>query len=137
MMTTMKVNKTLTLFPILFFAGQIEIYFGIAKTLPVSWAIAALMAFLWGAYAVATAIVNDFVAAFKRGPSGEIPFPELKGSNVDFESIYRGHGPCENTESQHSEPYQDIGSGYKGFHPDPFDGPNPFFSKDNLTGKFF
>lgn len=129
--------KNLTILSVLFVTGLIEVYFGIAKTLPVSWAMAGLVAFLWGAYAVVTAIIHDFTAAFKRGPNGEIPFPELKGSNVDFESVYRGHGPCENTESQHSEPYHDIGSGYKGFHPDPFDGPNPFFSEENLTGKFF
>jgi len=129
--------KNLTILSVLFVTGLIEVYFGIAKTLPASWAVAGLMAFLWVAYAGVRAIFHDFTAAFKRGPSGEIPFPELKGSNVDFESVYRGHVFSKNSNTSTTQTSGDSGPSYSHFYHPPFNGPNPFLSEENITGQIF
>lgn len=40
-------------------------------------------------------IIHNLGAVFEKGPNGEILFPELKDSEVDFESLDRGRGPSE------------------------------------------
>ncbi|MCE0759423.1 hypothetical protein LWH94_09420 [Marinobacter sp. G11] len=134
-MGKMIVKSGLAIGVVLFGLGLLEIHYGIAKTMPVSWVVGCAGGVIWLVYKVIGAMAAWFMADFKRGPNGEIPFPELKGSNANFTHTYRGHGFSANAGRENGQAHNDGASIYKKYHH--FDGPNPFVSDENLTGKFF
>lgn len=134
-MGKMIVKSGLAIGVVLFGLGLLEIHYGIAKTMPVSWAVGCVGGVIWLLYKVIRDLAAWFMADFKRGPNGEIPFPELKGSSANFEQVYQGNGFSGKAASGNAQTYNDGASPYKKYHH--FDGPNAFMSDDHLEGKFF
>jgi hypothetical protein len=134
-MGKMIVKSGLAIGVVLFGLGLLEIHYGIAKTMPVSWVVGCAGGVIWLVYKVIGAMAAWFMADFKRGPNGEIPFPELKGSSANFEQVYQGNGFSGKAAGGNAQTHNDGASPYKKYHP--FDGPNPIISEDNPTGKVF
>jgi len=134
------VKSGLAIGVVLFGLGLLEIHYGIARTMPVSWAVGCAGGVIWLLYKVIRGLVAWFMAIYEQCPKGGFTSPEMMGSSANFEQVYQGNGFSGKAASGNAQTHDDFGDGlssYQRMYGVHVDGPNPDISEDNPNGKVF
>ncbi|MFC6674029.1 hypothetical protein [Marinobacterium aestuariivivens] len=111
--------------------GMLEIYLGIANTLPISWVLGLVGFVAVLGFRFVSVLVVNFRNAFQRGPNGEVPFPKLPPRTTSFSSAYGfGTSKAGATTRGTSDSFEDSDLNRQ------FEGPNPFISEDDPHGDY-